>query len=274
MSDELLLRRFFAKVDKRTDGCWFWKGCLTSGYGVIAVNGKVVKAHRLSYELFKGPVLPGFDVCHSCHNRQCVAPDHLSAGSRADNMRDMVLAGRHRNGILDPEIHSEVMRRAWARHSPRERSERIYNVSRALKGKSFTEEHLANLRASPANQKGRPPRAFGPQLPRTALTAEQVLIIRQKYADGVKQEELGREFGIGREAISNLLRGISYRWVKGGPTERLAGYGTQKKSDYSVHGNTGRKRSEELKAAHSARMKELYAQRKQESDDDDAKSPG
>lgn len=240
MNEDLLLRRLWAKIDKRADGCWIWRGCPDTEYGVIERDGKNVKVHRLMYQLFKGEIPQGHEVRHSCHNRPCCNPEHLSTGTRTDNMRDKMIAGRHRIGRIDPEIHGEMMRRAWAAYTPEQRIERVKRVSVALKGKSFTDEHLNNLRASPANQKGRAPRAFGAQLPQTALTADQVLEIRNKYAQGFKQEQLSYEYGIGREAIANIIRGISYKWVATGRVQREVGYGTKQKSILHPHGNTGK----------------------------------
>jgi hypothetical protein len=174
-------------------------------------------------------------------------------------MQDMMKAGRWRHGRVDPEIHAELMRRAWASYTPEERAKRIQRVSQALEGKPLTPEHLANLRASPANQKGRAPRAYGSQLPRTAFVAEQIIAIREKYAQGMKQEDIAQEFGIGREVISNIVRGVSYKWVQGGPVQRSSGYGTKLKSEVSTHGNTGRVRTPEQKDAHAAKMRELWA---------------
>jgi hypothetical protein len=41
------------------------------------------------------PVPAGLHVMHACDNPQCVRPDHLSAGTRSDNMQDAVRKGRH-----------------------------------------------------------------------------------------------------------------------------------------------------------------------------------
>lgn len=94
---EFLLER----VKPQDDGCWIWqKSVGTHGYGVanMARDGRgIVCAHVLSYEAFKGSVPPKKLVLHTCHVRKCCNPEHLYAGTRADNTRDMMQAGRHRN---------------------------------------------------------------------------------------------------------------------------------------------------------------------------------
>ena len=86
------------RVSKASNGCWIWTGSLTAGsYGQTRYNGKLWRAHRLFYTLFKSEIPNKLMVCHHCDNPQCVNPDHLFLGTNQDNLSDMVRKGRARN---------------------------------------------------------------------------------------------------------------------------------------------------------------------------------
>jgi hypothetical protein len=86
---------FWCYVQK-TETCWLWTGPRTRYYGNFCIGGKVVLAHRFSYELNIGSAI-GFCVCHRCDVPLCVRPDHLFKGTQADNLRDCISKGRRPN---------------------------------------------------------------------------------------------------------------------------------------------------------------------------------
>jgi hypothetical protein len=90
--------RLMSKVAKpdREDGCWLYQGAKTAGgYAQILVGGKwgkQVYVHRLSYELFVGPIPEGLDLDHLCRTRNCINPSHLEPVTHAENMARSVAA--------------------------------------------------------------------------------------------------------------------------------------------------------------------------------------
>jgi len=186
-----LMERFMLKVNK-TESCWHWIGSknISTGYGAMHVRGKLLKAHRVSYELFNGKIPEGLYVCHKCDVPSCVNPEHLFVGSALDNTRDKMKKGRYRNGSdtvphelwseirknqwasysdekrkeiaqktkegLPPsEFWSEFHRKRWQKRTPEERAAIGQKISDTQKGRKFTPEHLANLRAAHFARRGK-----------------------------------------------------------------------------------------------------------------------
>lgn len=82
--------RFWAKVNFPADvmnGCWEWKASLgTTGYGQFMFKKVPRKAHRVAYELTKGPISPGLVLDHwCCYRLTCVNPWHLRAVTDRQN---------------------------------------------------------------------------------------------------------------------------------------------------------------------------------------------
>jgi len=92
---------FMDLFDKIENGCWIWKGLKDKDvYGRYA--GK--RAHRLSFEIYKGVINKGLCVCHTCDDPSCVNPGHLFAGTNFDNTNDMLSKNRQHTNLTHREV--------------------------------------------------------------------------------------------------------------------------------------------------------------------------
>jgi len=89
------------KTYKNPNGCLEWIGTKNKGgYGTRTVGSRAdgtratKLAHRLSYEIANGELESKMCVLHKCDNPPCINPEHLFAGTRADNHTDMVKKNR------------------------------------------------------------------------------------------------------------------------------------------------------------------------------------
>lgn len=57
-------------------------------------------AHCVSYRLHRGAIPAGKMLMHSCDNRLCINPWHLTPGTNKENLDDCVRKGRHRAAVL------------------------------------------------------------------------------------------------------------------------------------------------------------------------------
>ena len=85
--------RFWSKVDDdgptapgMSSRCHVWTAADNgAGYGVLKLNGRMVLAHRLAYELLVGPIPTGLQIDHLCRNRRCVNVEHLEPVTHREN---------------------------------------------------------------------------------------------------------------------------------------------------------------------------------------------
>ena len=99
------LEYFMRHVIKLENGCWQWTGHVLDGYGIACTDGrKTMSAHKLSFILFKGPISPGKEICHTCDFTLCVCPEHLYDGTHLNNMEDMSLRFRTHSTLTIEQV--------------------------------------------------------------------------------------------------------------------------------------------------------------------------
>jgi len=133
------VKRLWDKIEVGgPDECWPWRAGTNRGYGRIFLNGRSVQAHRVVFFLTHGVWPPA--VLHHCDNPPCCNPAHLFAGTRRDNVYDMVAKDRHvvedRHPLLRiPRETVELIHSLAAQGVPRREIAERTGVSRSYSNK-------------------------------------------------------------------------------------------------------------------------------------------
>ena len=202
-----LIDSFHEKYVKGLEGdCWVWIASkMRTGYGQInARDGRIVTAHRLSYQLHKGEIPSGMFVCHTCDNRACVNPDHLWLGTPKDNIQDMMKKGRAvRNPARGTKNHAakltenQVAEIYTSRKSNVELAKQfgvtaacVFNIKNGFSWSHFTQQLGPAHKPKSRKLNGKDARAI--------------------YQDSRKQCEIAKEYGVQPNMISRIKSGKRY----------------------------------------------------------------
>lgn len=145
--------RFWSKVD-RGDGCWEWTaGADKDGYGKFAITAprgvrpkqRHVRAHRAAWMIEHGKEFPAELVTlHACDNPKCVRPDHLRAGTQAENRKDCGEKGRDPVGDRNGARLHPASRSRGSAHSRARFTEAGVLEMRRLRAGGATQQSIAD----------------------------------------------------------------------------------------------------------------------------------
>lgn len=195
--------RFFAKIDRNgpvvrpeLTNCWIWTaGKDWDGYGAIKIKRKQIRAHRLMMSICCGEIPAGLMVLHHCDNPSCVRPEHLFLGTSLDNSRDCVSKGRQVSGDAHHYRKNPELRPIGDRNGSRTCPE-----SRPRGDSHFARKHPEKL-------------ARGSRQGSAKLTEQDVMDIREAWANGANQKRLAEKYGIDKQNVWGIIHRKSWKHV-------------------------------------------------------------
>ncbi len=206
--DELrsyLLARVTIPEDK--NACWLWQGSFDShGYGMMFVKNASIRAHRVSHELFIGPIPEGMYILHACDNPPCISPHHLRYGTKRENAHDRTVHGRqvrgsqHTRTRLTEKDVEDILESFHLRNETQKDLALRYNVNFVtihdiVQRKSWNHVHKGLFP---------PPEKDG----RTVVTADDVRLMRKLYQEGTSAGVLAKRFHLD---VTQTWRICTYR---------------------------------------------------------------
>lgn len=180
------------------DECLIWPySCCTPGYGLFMTEKKRCLAHREMCRLTHGePPAPGYQAAHSCGNRRCVNPNHLSWKSPGENQLDRRIHGTH--AVKRTKLNARQAAQI-----------------RQLKGTETSIETAAKYGITESNvrliQDGKTWPTSGRKY-RISISDDEVRAIR-RIGYSRSDSQIAAELGVTIGTIGRVRRGVSYRHV-------------------------------------------------------------
>lgn len=179
-------------------GCWEWQGHIDeNGYGTaydpqLPSGNRVDWAHRVSYRHHVGLIPEGLELDHTCVNPPCINPEHLEPVTKAENIRRSF----ERRGYFDRQAHAARLRVNGLTYQEIADALGIIHRSGAA---SVVQTAIDNGLVDAGEV---PP-------PRRTLTPSEREDIRDMYALGVPQKDIGTWYRLDNSQVSRIVNGRS-----------------------------------------------------------------
>jgi len=195
-------------------------------------------AHRIAFEVSKGAIPAGMNICHSCDNPPCINPDHLWLGTHKQNMHDAIQKGRaskppvhvggehwrlkyphmvergedNPNAIMTEEQVIQ-MRKDYVGGQPLDEICARYEINRATmhdytSGRSW--KHLFGVDGSPTLEELKAECARR-RRNNCRLTREDIPVIRARLAAGENCAAVAQDYGVSKMTIWDIKQHRTWR---------------------------------------------------------------
>lgn len=233
--------RFWSKVDiGNANECWEYKEALhPSGYGAYwdPNRGKGIRSHVYAFEDVHRDLEEDEEIRHKCDNRACCNPNHLTCGTRQDNMRDKCRRGRQNSvgtSVFDDEHVIRIRELYWNEGFSQNALAEVFGVSQPcisniVRGNRYPDLPMPDTDSRPdetisvSDPEVQEIESVAEKIERrkskhTAdnLTPKEVVEIRWRYWATVESgPQIAEDFGIVQSHVSNLANGEKWPYVDG-----------------------------------------------------------
>lgn len=209
-SARTLSARTWAKVDKNgptpdyaphLGPCWIWTGSRNQhGYGKTSLNGKLLPAHRFTWEDTNGPIPDGLVIDHLCRVPPCVNPSHLEPVSTKENLR----RGMSPSAVMG---RTNICRRGHCLTDATISIEGGFRRCKECRAESARRRRIVN----PPVRRGR---AVGERSGNARLTDSTVREIRAIAATGTATNRaLARRYGVSPTMIGHIVKRKAWKHI-------------------------------------------------------------
>lgn len=214
--------------------CILWNGKKRKdGRGYIHINKNMIDAHRYVYEKEKGKLDKGMMIKHTCKNKFCVKIEHLVIQTRITPIKDRLLrriivpnnenlcwiwtGGIDKNGYGNLDAYKQL------------KEKRAHRISYILYNGDFdrslfvchscdnpkcvnpkhlwlgtTQDNTEDRKIKGRGSKSNYPIFYGEKNPKSKLTKDQVIEIRNLHKNGMKYSEIANLYPVSGENIRDI----------------------------------------------------------------------